>query len=258
MIIYSWNMLFENERLQEALSFIQANTFDVFCLQEVPMEFLTQLRLLPYNIASIEELQVVSVKRSFPIYSVILTPHAITGESKVVFSDRQYPLRTKIVRFMLTLLQKERIKKWYSHTSQYADIFISGKSIRVFNLHLPLNYPHVRMEELTTMLQNIKDKENTIVCGDFNILGTFYISVLNYLLGGRLRDWFLYKEERSKMEQVFKEKGLINPLKGKSTHPLSQSQLDHILVPESFSVKEATVICNRHGSDHNPIRVVAE
>ena len=49
--------------------------------------------------------------------------------------------------------------------------------------------------------------------------------------------------------------GFKNPLRGKITHRISRSQLDHILVSSDFSVQNAEVIPDPHGSDHNPITV---
>ena len=54
-------------------------------------------------------------------------------------------------------------------------------------------------------------------------------------------------------EKQFIAHELTNALRGKITHPFSHSQLDHILISNSFSVKNAKVIADRFGSDHCPI-----
>jgi endonuclease/exonuclease/phosphatase family metal-dependent hydrolase len=255
MLIYSWNMLFRNEKLDDAFHFIKDAEFDIFCLQEVPPEFINRLKTLPYAISCVEELQLISSKRSFPIYSVILTPHEIVLEKKVPIPDTVDFFRTRVVGAILSLLDTEKIQDRHSHASQFADILIKGEKFRVLNLHLVLSCQRERMMEIKTMFQNIEKDQKTIVCGDFNILETFRISLLNYLLGGDIQEWFLYKRERKNMQKLFAENGLRNPLAGKSTHPISSSQLDHILVPQEYAVVSAEVFKNRHGSDHSPVMV---
>jgi endonuclease/exonuclease/phosphatase family metal-dependent hydrolase len=95
----------------------------------------------------------------------------------------------------------------------------------------------------------------TIVCGDFNTLEKPHITLLNWILGGRASDAALYSRERTHIEKRFVEYELHNPLSGKITHPSSRSQLDHILVSHSFSIKNVAVLPDRIGSDHHPIRV---
>ena len=99
---------------------------------------------------------------------------------------------------------------------------------------------------------------STIVCGDFNTIESPFVSLLNWLLGGSVSDSFSYRRERTHIEKRFVEHELINPLAGGITHPLSQSQLDHILVSRSFSIKNAVILPDRIGSDHHPIRVEIE
>ena len=93
----------------------------------------------------------------------------------------------------------------------------------------------------------------TIVCGDFNTIESPLVSLLNWLLGGRISDSFLYKRERTHIEKRFVEHELRNPLRGKITHEFAGSQLDHILVSHAFTVKDAGVLSDRVGSDHHPI-----
>jgi endonuclease/exonuclease/phosphatase family metal-dependent hydrolase len=95
----------------------------------------------------------------------------------------------------------------------------------------------------------------TIVCGDFNILEKPHITLLNWILGGRATDALFYTRERTTIEERFVEHDLHNALRGAVTHPLSRSQLDHILASNTFSIKDASVLPDRVGSDHHPIRV---
>jgi len=94
----------------------------------------------------------------------------------------------------------------------------------------------------------------TIVCGDFNILESLHITPLNWVFGGRMRD-VLHRRERTHIEERFVEHELTNALRGSTTHPITQSQLDHILLSHSFTIKNAAVLPDRIGSDHHPIFV---
>ena len=69
-------------------------------------------------------------------------------------------------------------------------------------------------------------------------------------MGGKISDVLFYKRERLNIEEYFKKLSLINPLRGFITHPFSNSQLDHILVSNLFSVVKKTVLRDRIGSDH--------
>ena len=95
----------------------------------------------------------------------------------------------------------------------------------------------------------------TIVCGDFNTLEKPHITPINWIFGGSVGDALLYKRERTHIEKHFVGHELMNPLRGKITHPFSRSQLDHILVSNSLTIKNAEVIPDRFGSDHRPIFV---
>jgi endonuclease/exonuclease/phosphatase family metal-dependent hydrolase len=138
----------------------------------------------------------------------------------------------------------------------FADVRIpSGPLVRVFNLHLILANPSWRLKEFEQAMTERDASRSTIVCGDFNTLEKPHITLLNFILGGRVTDALLYKRERTHIEKRFVEHSLINPLRGMTTHTASRSQLDHILVSHSFSIKNASVLPDRMGSDHHPIRV---
>jgi endonuclease/exonuclease/phosphatase family metal-dependent hydrolase len=254
MIIYSWNMLYRNRQASDAFRFIAQSDFDIFCLQEVPEEILARLKMLPYSLAFRVDTEKTFPSRIVPMYTVILSRHPMTAQGEVVFTDYWplLPLRTRLfIRFMPTQL--------FSHVSNrggvFADVTIGEQSIRVFCLHLILAHPAWRLEEFEQAMLKRDPSRPTIVCGDFNILEKPHITPLNWLLGGRLTDSLLFTRERTTIEQRFVEHQLVNTLRGTITHPLSRSQLDHILVSPSFSISSATVVPERIGSDHHPIRV---
>ncbi len=258
MIIYSWNMLYENKELTKALVFIERASFDIFCLQEVPEDFLLSLKSLPYHSAYVCEVELTTKLRAFPIYSVILSKYPILNREEITCADIPCQLRTNITRYILGFLSDERVIKMVNRKAFFVDVKVEGKPVRVHNLHLPLSHPSQRIKELQSVMEKNSLRERTILCGDFNILETFYISVLNWLLGGKLSDWFLYRNERKNIELYFKKVGFLNPFRNKITHPVSQSQLDHIVISQSCNVIRSTVIANRFGSDHRPIYMDVE
>lgn len=256
MKIYSWNMLYTNSDLDRAFDFVKNSVFDVFCLQEVPEEFLQRLKALPHNIAygiEMDRLDRKSINRN---YCVILSPYAIVGQQDFPLPVYPYELRTKLfVRFM-------HVYGWTFITnrrSTYADVELPylGRT-RIFSLHLTLGNPARRMHEFDTAMTLCSDSIPTIVCGDFNILEKPYLTILNWLLGGSFRDIFAWNSDRRSFEARFKQLRLLNPLRGKRTQTISRSQLDHILVPETMSILDVKVLPDRLGSDHNPIFLECE
>lgn len=247
-------MLFRNKRLDEAFAFIRDSGFDVFCLQEVPEDFLERLRALPFNMAAAQEADREHAGARSTQYVVILSRFRIEREGSIPLADgAPRALRS---RLFLSFMASIRI---FAHVrgnrhNVYADLSTHGGTVRVYNLHLPLTHPSQRIEEFERSLIGKDASVPAIVCGDFNIIESPKVSVLNWLIGGRASDAILYRRERSRIERRFIEHELQNPLRGTSTHPLSRSQLDHILVSNNFSIKNAEVIPERFGSDHHPIR----
>ena len=250
-------MLFRNRKLDRVFDFIRESDWDIFCLQEVPEGFLKQLQTLSCSIAFRTD-----VDRLFfsggtvHNYVVILSKHPIEMQGEIPFPEYwlSLPLHT---RLFVTCMRPFGFSKVRNRGGIFADIRVPNASIvmRVFNLHLILAQPMLRMKEFEAAMVAHDPSRPTIVCGDFNILESPHITPLNFLMGGRVTDAFLYSRERTQIERRFFEYQLTNPHRGTNTHPLSQSQLDHILVSTSLSIKNAEVVYDRIGSDHHPIRV---
>lgn len=257
MKIYSWNMLYRNQELREAFRFIAKSDFDIFCLQEVPEEILTRLKTLPLYLAYRIDTEKVFPTSIVPMYTVILSHHPIQGEGEVLFDD-YWQLLPRRTRLFLHLMPSQLFSKIRNRGGLYADISIAGKSVRVFCLHLILANPLWRLQEFERAMLKRDHTRPTIVCGDFNILEARHITPLNWMLGGRMSDALFHRRERTIIEKHFVEHNLQNALRHTITHPLSRSQLDHILVSNNFSIKRAEVLPDRVGSDHNPICVEIE
>ena len=250
-------MLYRNRELDRALAFITQSDFDIFCLQEVPEEFLKRLQVLPCSIVSRVDTEKLLSSAMVSMFNVVLSRHPIRAQGEIPFPD-YWPLLPWYTRLFVRFMPSQLFSKIRNRGGLYADITVNETSLRVFNLHLILAQPAWRLKEFETAMAERDASRPTIVCGDFNTLQKPHITPLNWILGSGLSDALLYNRERMHIERRFVEHRLTNALAGGITHPLSQSQLDHILVSHSFSIKHAEVLPDRIGSDHHPIRVEVE
>jgi len=257
MKVLSWNMLFTNSHLERALAFLRSADADIICLQEVPKQFLLQLRALPYELVSAQEIERVHRSGRSAQYLVILSRYPIRRRQAVrlPLRDTHDPLRTRLfVRVMRAL------GVWAQGVGDrhalIADLDTHDGIVRAFNLHLPLHRFAWRQEEFELALAERDATIPTIVCGDFNTLESRRIAVLSWLLGGRFASAVRWRRERTNMQERFDAHGLTNPLRGRITHPLSNSQLDHILASKHFFVGESAAQRETIGSDHRPIFAV--
>lgn len=247
-------MLYRNRELDRALAFITQSDFDIFCLQEVPEEFLKRLQVLPCSIVSRVDTEKLLSSAMVSMFNVVLSRHPIRAQGEIPFPD-YWPLLPWYTRLFVRFMPSQLFSKIRNRGGLYADITVNETSLRVFNLHLILAQPAWRLKEFETAMAERDASRPTIVCGDFNTLQKPHITPLNWILGSGLSDALLYNRERTHIERRFVEHRLTNALAGGITHPLSQSQLDHILVSHSFSIKHAEVLPDRIGSDHHPICV---
>lgn len=250
-------MLYRNRELDRAFEFIAESDFDIFCLQEVPEAFLKRLETLPCRIAyrsDVERLFAHDTERNFV---VILSKHPIEAQGEIPFPDYWHLLLLR-TRIFVRLMWPFYFSKITNRGGLYADITMGGMPVRVFNLHLILAQPAWRLKEFELAMAKRNSSWPTIVCGDFNTIEAPHISILNWILGGKVSDAFFHRRERTDINKRFVQHELINTLAGSITHQLSRSQLDHILVSQSFSIKSAEVLSDRIGSDHHPIHVEVE
>lgn len=252
MKIYSWNVLFRNAELDRALEFIRTSDFDIFCLQEVPSDFLDQLLALPYHHAYTIDGERLKGSQYVPIFIVVLSKYPLSNERVVPFPDYWdlLPLRTRVA---IRLMKPWHFTRVRNRTGLAVDVAGPAGSIHLFNLHLVLAHPTWRLQEFERAMTERDSTRPAIVCGDFNILESPVVSLLNWLFAGKVRDALFHRRERTTIEKRFVAHELMNPLRGETTHSIARSQLDHILVSHTFSIKKAEVINDRHGSDHNPI-----
>lgn len=258
MKIYSWNVLCYNKKIAEVRSFIEGLDFDVLCLQEVTEELLEILKLLPFHISyHVDVLRMFSKHKQELNYVVILSRLPIEEEGTLQFANLAFPIHTRI------FIRAMSIFKWSWITERgavYIDLKIGSKVVRVFSVHLTLWGPGTRAEEfehLATHLlhTSLPEIHSSVICGDFNIIEYGPMKILNFLLGSKIKEATPWYPERELFEERFKKYGLHNPLRGMTTHKFSRSQLDHILVSEDIVVKNAWVVPEKHGSDHQPVGI---
>lgn len=247
-------MLYRNKELDRAFEFISHTDFDLFCLQEVPEEMLARLKTLPHSLVSRIDTEKVFPSRTITMHNVILSKRQITAQGEIPFPEYWHLLPWHTLLFV-RLMPSRFFSKIRNRRGLFADILRDGRLLRVFNLHLTIAQPALRLKEFERAMMEHDTSRETIVCGDFNTLEKPHITPLNWLLGGRVTDALLYRRERMTIEKRFVAHELQNPLYGGITHTISQSQLDHILVSRSFSIKNAEIIPDRTGSDHHPIFV---
>ncbi|MFZ2167402.1 MAG: endonuclease/exonuclease/phosphatase family protein [Minisyncoccia bacterium] len=253
MKIYSWNMLYRNQELDHAFEFVSKSDFDIFCLQEVPEAFLKRLQTLPCSLVFHTDVERLLPSGVVPIYNVILSKHPITAQGEIPFKEywQFLPLRT---RLFVRAMPSRFFSLIRNRNGLYADILVGETSVRVFNLHLILAHPAWRLEEFERAMAERDPQKKTIVCGDFNTLEAPHITPLNWILGGKVTDALFHHRERAHLERRFVAHELTNALRGSITHELSRSQLDHILVSHSSTIKNTSVLPDTFGSDHHPIR----
>jgi endonuclease/exonuclease/phosphatase family metal-dependent hydrolase len=250
MKIYSWNMLFRNQKLDDALRWIETLEFDVICLQEVPEAFLEKLRSLPWHLAHTIEAIRHEPNGDRNIYSVVLSKHPITAQGTIRLPE--VPPSARVSMF-IRLMRPLHFVHVSDHEAVYADITLPNHSepLRVVSAHISLTHPTQRALELEAIFEHLTPR--TIVCGDFNIIESWRVSLLNFLLGGTIRDATHYSTERIRVEEMFGNRSLVNPLRDQITHPFGLSQLDHILVPNTMPIRRCGIYVHAHGSDHRPI-----
>ena len=252
MKIYSWNMFCFNARQDAAFEFIRSADFDIFCLQEVPEKFLERLKTLPCHLASApDSIMFVTPRKTEAHHAVILSRFPISDSGPISFPKGASPLRS---RLLTKAMKPFGWKKNGGKGSVWADVSVPGTgAVRVFSLHLSLASPTERGAELEMVAGDLPKDIPAILAGDFNVIEHALVKSFNWFLGSPLRESHPFHRERKHMEERFAHYNFQNPLRGKVTHGISQSQLDHILVPKEWVVAGASVGKKKYGSDHRPV-----
>lgn len=254
MKIVSWNLYFRNADFERAYRFVESLEFDVLCLQEVPEHFLERLEALPYEIRWSVDVDRLFKRGTVRNYLVILSKHPIGGTKTFAFDVPHIPWRTEAFRYVMRPFGWSKIE---GRTALIADIMLPQyvNPVRIACLHLLLARPSVRYAEFERTMEHMGEASEKILCGDFNIIESPKVSLINWAHGGTVLDTLLWNRERAMLQKRFAHYRLVNPHRNVSTHPFARSQLDHILVSGHVRIKNAEVLEDNAGSDHLPIRV---
>lgn len=209
------------------------------CLQELREETVRYLETLPTYFC-VSSLDLLIGKEVF--WKAIVSKQCPSAVRTVSFTIKTKPC------LALTQLPKIKVCR-EGRNFQYADFEIDGEKMRAFNLHLAsTSGPFHRFKQLDEVQQHFI-KNGTVLCGDFNTFGTPFLNAFVGLVYGYSWKEYLI-EEYDLLANFAKEHRLQFSCGRQITHPLSRTQLDHILVPEHWRVKSSALYKNRCGSDH--------
>jgi endonuclease/exonuclease/phosphatase family metal-dependent hydrolase len=259
--VVSWNMLDRNKHLDRAFDFIQSLEADMICMQEVPAIFLEKLKShFPYVSAARDRSHLVHIwSRSKSVtteYNVLVSKYPITEQRTYeAVSAAKWSFRQWVFQLAVHVALKWSGGPEYDREVLSCSVDVQGKTIGVTVTHLLLENPTTRTNEFKTIAKRLPTDIPNIICGDFNIIESWYVKPINFFRAGTIASAMPWANERKSIEKLFATANLQNPLRGLITHRVSRSQLDHILVPEGAEVLSREVIKNAHGSDHNPVRV---
>lgn len=253
MKIYSWNVYCYNRKVPKVTRYIRSLDFDVLCLQEVTPELLKELQEMPFHLTyHVDVIRLFRQGRSEENYVAILSKTPFTNTGTLQFFNFPFPLHTRAFIAFMSMF------RWSFVTERgalYADLELEGESLRVFSVHLTLWGADNRAKEFEAVVGHIEPNRPTVVGGDFNVVEFGPMKILNWLLGGPLKEGMPWFPERNLFEERFKEAGLLNPLRGHITHQFSRSQLDHLLITKDLVARDIRVESETHGSDHRPIAI---
>lgn len=241
MKILSWNIYKNNQTLDAATAFLAGTACDVVCLQEVPAaELIRFASLMPYMEVADERMVFKGSGRVDHLKLVILSRFPIVGTGK----EAHAPLTKPSHRYETFHLEY-----------QWVDVMVEEEVIRVYNTHfMCVTGPARRLSQLQEVLESLGVPERSIICGDFNTLGTVVFSlVLARVFRFSFQEVFI--NERKEIEQAVAARGLVNVFRRYRTFFPVPLQLDYILVPKTLSVEAKDRYKERYGSDHFPISV---
>ena len=250
MKIVSWNVWVLNANgVGNLKRLLEEEPADVYCLQEVTAEMLEYIH--DVDLHGMDYIYCFDYRKFKDGYYqnyflVLLSKHRIHN--------------TKINRIHVNHLTRGSLWDWImrwdeSIEFQYADLQIEGQWYRIFNCHLEVSAgPELRLRQFEQCVEKFKPDSCNIVCGDFNIYARpKWNWLVWWMMGFKLRE--IKINEREVFEKRFEQLELKNVFLGENTFHERSLQLDHILVPESFSVQKSKVIQDGYGSDHQPIFV---
>jgi endonuclease/exonuclease/phosphatase family metal-dependent hydrolase len=265
--VASWNVDYANTQVEEAVAFVQqlfaVEKYDIVCLQEVSEMFLVRLkRDVHFSIHAGVDAMLDFGGTPQPIYHAILStkePSSTKEYSGVLIPDiHKGNIFSPLLKYKNIWINPALTRGFFSGD------FVFGteghdQTVRIFSIHPPLSAPQDRADDLALVFKELSHEFPNIVCGDFNILETYPVKLLNWFLRGHFLQAMPWFNERKNMEERFASAGLKNPFAGMhlKTQREAGTQLDHILVPISATVTDQDAIQGTRagfiGSDHYPV-----
>lgn len=255
MKICSWNLLYTNKTSNKVLRFIRETDYNIYCLQEVPTETVKYLGKLGYNIEHCLDSAIFNSDKTEKDLShlVILSKPKISKKIVIPHGKKSNTIRGALASYFICgFHMPDLIKTGFN--SMYIDVEEKDRKYRVFNSHFKL------MQGYKGKVQDFKDLRRNldhipIFCGDYNILDTYPVKMLNWANGHNLSEIVL-GSERKELDAILEANGLVNHFKGQKTYKSFHTQLDHIITPNFIKIGERKNHSdNLHGSDHHPIMI---
>lgn len=250
--VLSWNVWSENRKIDAVVDFLNSQHSNIMCLQEVSHELYLRLKAdSAYHVyQAIDEYHGDSLS-----YLVIAGRHPLANTKK---PHRSFKFKKGLRTFIARLFRWREGQEYH-----YVDMDFSlhkgddtSSRIRFFNVHLDSAVgPWRRLRLFKQVLRRRDRNGRNIICGDFNVLNTWYAWLYRLILGSWGDAWV---KERSIFLKLFKKRRLKNIFDGFITHNTFASQLDYILVPEEVEVLSKKIFEESYGSDHKPILVELE
>lgn len=250
MRVWSWNMYCYNKRHDDVVALVRNSEADIFFLQEVPFALRDTLcALYPFSAYAVDSERVYG-GHEWTNYNLILSRYPLTDTRPIPFDPIPLTLRTKLVILTLTPLGWART---WNRNAVRAVAHTDHGAVTVVSAHLTLSAPTLRMREFESVLKDVHAP--CIIGGDFNVIEHPPLKILSWLLGAHVREALPWYNERAIWDTIFTNAKLVNPLGGRVTHDFSRSQLDHIVVSESYTISDSGVFASLAGSDHAPVWV---
>ncbi len=245
MKIITWNIYNKSRKIKEGFEFIKSHEPDVLCLQEFPSSFMHLLKETDYKFFVSKDCNKVCFTKKHPVNSFLVVGIKKSIEAKSYAIKIINSARNNIVTKLTNLIEcVEAIKIKLNY---------KGKEMDLLNVHLPMAAPPSERLRIMNSLLDTSSISSSIVCGDLNSFARKKHSwIIGRFFGYNKNDYDV--DEHEIFDKLFKKNSLVNHFKDNVTHPFSGFQLDHILVPKHFGVKNKKIIKSGYRfSDHLPI-----
>ena len=239
--VLSWNVFNENPDAGRISSCLEAHDADVVLLQEATPEHLDAVKTRYAHVATAID-------------------YLFKGEACHLAIASRAPLRD--VRVIEHFPPSKRAPTWFGRMMGWTEFLESvsaeieiapGRRLRLICAHTSAAAsPSVRMGEVQAVGAHIPAEGPCLFAADFNCFAHPANALgLALPLGYRWRDFKIH--ERKALDRWFAERGFAAAVRG-VTFPRFRAQMDQVYL-RGAAVRQATIIQDRFGSDHRPIRL---